>query len=70
MDVGWMNFPPNQFGSRLFPFGKKKKKKKKPEKKQTCTRPTWQRKHRTKPLKYSTVVQYFRHNIEQNLVKF
>lgn len=25
MDVGWMNFSPNQFGGKLFPFGKKKK---------------------------------------------
>jgi len=24
MDVGWMNFPPNQFGGKLFPLGKKK----------------------------------------------
>ena len=68
MDVGWMNFSPNQFGGKLFPFEKKKTNKQ--TNKQTCTRPTWQRKYRTKPLKYSTVVQYFRHNIEQNLVKF
>ena len=24
MDVGWMNFSPNQFGGKLFPFEKKK----------------------------------------------